>query len=70
VAKDLNLKEVYGAVISKFYNTSLEKIDFSNTIEAADQVLDFKHGSFNLRCIIISDSKVISQVVVDTSEKI
>ena len=38
VAKDLNLKEVYGAVISKFYNTSLEKIDFAKTVETADQV--------------------------------
>ena len=38
VAKDLNMKEVYGAVISKFYNTSLEKIDFANTVDAANQV--------------------------------
>jgi serpin B len=41
VAEDLTLKSVYGAIISNFYNTSLEKVNFATPKETSDLINNF-----------------------------
>jgi serine protease inhibitor len=47
VAESLTLKPIYGAVISNFYNTSLEKLDFGKPAEAAEHINNFVREKTN-----------------------
>ena len=47
VAEDLTLKPIYGAVISNFYNTSLEKLDFGKPADAAEHINNFVREKTN-----------------------
>lgn len=47
VAEDLTLKPIYGAVISNFYNSSLEKLDFGKPADAAEIINSFVREKTN-----------------------